>query len=51
MSTVDKALLSSSYLVDFKIGKCKKHYNIGENVIKPCLISVCTEVLGPTTIA
>lgn len=43
----DKSLVKASYLVALRIAKCKKAYSIAENLIKPCLIDVCTEILGP----
>ena len=33
MTTTDKALLKSSYLISLQIGKTKKPYTIGEDLI------------------
>lgn len=46
-SKVDYSLVKASYLVAFCIAKCKKPYNIGETLIKPCLLDVTSELLGP----
>ena len=47
MTTTDKALLKSSYLIALQISKTKKPYTIGEDLIKPCILAAATEVLGP----
>ena len=47
MTTIDKALLKSSYLIALQIGKIEKSFTIGEDSIKPCLLAAATEVLGP----
>ncbi|XP_025423626.1 zinc finger MYM-type protein 6-like [Sipha flava] len=47
-SKVDYSLVKASYLVAFRIAKCKKSYNIGETLIKPCLLDVTSELLGPS---
>lgn len=46
MTTEDKSLLKASYLVALQIAKNKKAYTIGEDLIKPCMLQVCEEVLG-----
>nr|CAI5843314.1 unnamed protein product [Callosobruchus analis] len=43
---VDKSLLKASYLVALRIAKSKKPYSVAEDLLKPCLIDVCCEVLG-----
>nr|CAI5847896.1 unnamed protein product [Callosobruchus analis] len=43
---VDKSLLKASYLVALRIAKSKKPYSVAEDLVKPCLIDVCCEVLG-----
>lgn len=48
ISKVDYSLVKASYLVAFRIAKCKKPYNIGETLIKPCLLDVTSELLGPS---
>ncbi|XP_060870180.1 zinc finger MYM-type protein 6-like [Metopolophium dirhodum] len=40
--------VKASYLVAFRIAKCKKPYNIGETLIKPCLLDVTSKLLGPS---
>ena len=47
MTTTDKALLKSSYLISLQIGKPTKSYTIIEDLIKPCLLAATAEVLGP----
>lgn len=47
-SKVDYSLVKASYLVAFRIAKCKKPYNIGETLIKPCLLDITIELLGPS---
>lgn len=47
-SKIDNSLVKASYMVAFRIAKCKKPYNIGESLIKPCLIDVSSELLGPS---
>lgn len=44
--SVDKSLLKASYLVALRIAKSKKPYSVAEDLVKPCLIDVCSEVLG-----
>ena len=46
MTTTDKTLLKSSYLIALQISKTKKPYIIGEDLIKPCTLAAATEVLG-----
>nr|CAI5868874.1 unnamed protein product [Callosobruchus analis] len=43
---VDKSLLKASYLVALRIAKSKKPYSVAEDLVKPCLIDVCCEVLS-----
>ena len=47
MTTTDKILLKYSYLRSLQIGKTKKPYTIGEDLIKPCMLAATAEVLGP----
>ena len=47
MTTIDKALLKSSYLIALQIGKIEKFFTIGEDLIKFCMLAAATEVLGP----
>ena len=47
MTTTDKALLKSSYLISLQIGKTKKPYTIGDDLIKPCMLAATAEVFGP----
>ena len=46
-TTTEKALLKSSYLIALQIGKSKKPYTIGEDLIKPCMLAAAEQVLGP----
>jgi hypothetical protein len=45
-STIDKSLLTSSYLVALQIARFKKTFSVGEELIKPSLTAVCNEVFG-----
>ena len=45
-SNTNNSLLTASYLISLQIAKCKKPYSIGEELIKPSLITACNEVLG-----
>ncbi|XP_044285324.1 zinc finger MYM-type protein 6-like [Varanus komodoensis] len=45
--TGDKPLLQASYLVALQILKTKKLFTIGEELIKPCILDVTREILGP----
>ena len=47
VTTTDKSLLKSSYLISLQIGKTKKPYTIGEDLIKPCMLAATAEILGP----
>ncbi|XP_071053656.1 zinc finger MYM-type protein 6-like [Onthophagus taurus] len=44
----NKSLLKCSYLVALRIAKTKKSFTTGENLIKPVLIDVCSEMFGPS---
>ncbi|XP_026546538.1 SCAN domain-containing protein 3-like isoform X1 [Notechis scutatus] len=46
MAVEDKSLLKASYLTALQIAKNKKPYTIGEELIKPCMLQACEEVLG-----
>jgi hypothetical protein len=47
MTTTDKSLLQASYLVALRISKAKKPFTIGEELVKPCILDVAREILGP----
>jgi hypothetical protein len=47
MTTSDKSLLQASYLVALRISKAKKTFTIGEELVKPCILDVTWEILGP----
>lgn len=38
----DKNYLKCSYLAALHIAKLKKPYSIGEKLLKPCMIDICT---------
>jgi len=44
--TEDKKYLKCSYLAAMHIAKSKKAYTIGEKLLKPCMIDICTELFG-----
>lgn len=46
MTIEDKSLLKASYLIANQIAKCKKPYTIGEELIKPCMLKACEQILG-----
>lgn len=45
-TTEDKKYLKCSYLAAMYIAKSKKAYTIGEKLLKPCMIDICTELFG-----
>uniref|UniRef100_A0A8D0YXJ0 Zinc finger MYM-type containing 6 n=1 Tax=Sus scrofa TaxID=9823 RepID=A0A8D0YXJ0_PIG len=45
---VEKSLLKASYLIAFQIAASKKPFSIAEELIKPYLAEMCSEVLGST---
>uniref|UniRef100_A0A8D0LGS0 Zinc finger MYM-type containing 6 n=1 Tax=Sus scrofa TaxID=9823 RepID=A0A8D0LGS0_PIG len=45
---VEKSLLKASYLIAFQIAASKKPFSIAEELIKPYLVEMCSEVLGST---
>ena len=47
MTTTNKALLKSSYLISLQIGKIIKPHTIGEDLINPCMLAATAKVLGP----
>ena len=47
MTTSDNSLLQASYLVALRIAKSKKTFPIGEELVKPCILDVVREILGP----
>ena len=46
MVVEDKSLLKAFYLRALQIAKNKKPYTIGEELIKPCMLQACEEILG-----
>ena len=47
MTTTEKSFLHASYLISLQIAKTKKLYTIGEELIKPCILSAAEQILGP----
>ena len=45
-TTVQKPILMASYRAAYLIAKSKKAHNIGENLIKPCLVEMADILLG-----
>ena len=45
-TTVQKLMLVVSYRAAYLIAKSKKAHNIGENLIKPCLVEMADILLG-----
>ncbi|KAE9540093.1 hypothetical protein AGLY_005345 [Aphis glycines] len=45
-TTVDKVYLKCSFIAALHIVKTKKPYNIGEKLIKPCMVDICSELFG-----
>ena len=45
MRTTEKSFLNASYLISLKIAKTKKTYTIGEELIKPCILSAAEQIL------
>ncbi|XP_048206801.1 zinc finger MYM-type protein 6 isoform X2 [Perognathus longimembris pacificus] len=43
---VEKSLVKASYLIAFRIAASKKPFSIAEELIKPYLVEMCSEVLG-----
>ena len=46
MTTTKKSFLHASYLISLQIAKTKKPYTIGEELIKPCILSAAEQILG-----
>uniref|UniRef100_A0A8C6V644 Uncharacterized protein n=1 Tax=Naja naja TaxID=35670 RepID=A0A8C6V644_NAJNA len=46
MTVEDKSLVKASYLTALQFAKNKKSYMIAEELIKPCMLQACEEVLG-----
>lgn len=46
MTVEDKSIVKASYLIALQIAKSKKPYTIGEELIRPCLLQACEQVLG-----
>ena len=49
MTTTEKCFLHASYLISLQIAKTRKPYTIGEELIKPCILSAAEEIFGPET--
>ena len=47
MTTTEKSFLHASYLISLQIAKTKKPFTIGEELIKPCILSAAEQILGP----
>ena len=47
MTTSDNSLLQASYFVALRIAKSKETFTIGEELVKPCILDVVREILGP----
>ena len=47
VTTSDRQLLRASYSVAFRIAKTKKPFTIAEEFVKPCILDVARELLGP----
>lgn len=45
-SSVSQCALKGSFLVSYRIAKCLKPYTVGEELILPAAIDLCTEVVG-----
>ena len=45
-TTMQKPMLMASYRAAYLIAKSKKAHNIGENLIKPCLVEMADILLG-----
>ncbi|XP_020015237.1 zinc finger MYM-type protein 6 isoform X3 [Castor canadensis] len=43
---VEKSVVKASYLIAFKIAASKKPFSVAEELIKPYLVEMCSEVLG-----
>ena len=46
MTTTEKSFLHESYLISLQIANTKKPYIIGEELIKPWILSAAEEILG-----
>ena len=44
--TVQEQALCASYLVSYRIAKCKKAHTVAEELILPCAIDMCTALIG-----
>ena len=47
MTASEKYFLHASYLISLQIAKTKKPYTLGEELIKPCILSAAEQILGP----
>ena len=47
MTTTEKSILHASYVISLQIAKTKKNNTIGEELIKPCILSAAEQILGP----
>lgn len=46
LTTASKSTLKASYLAAGHITHAKKSFNIGEELVIPCAVDMCREVLG-----
>ena len=49
--TNSKAIVTASYEVSLQVVKTKKPHNIGETLIKPCLVACADILLGESAVA
>ena len=49
--TDSKAIVTASYKVSQQVAKAKKPHNIGETLIKPCLVAYANILLGESAVA
>lgn len=45
--TTEKSFLKSSYYIALQIAKMNKSFTVGKELIKPCIVDVESEILGP----
>jgi len=45
LTTTEKSLLNASYLIALQISKTKKKFEIGEELIKPCIVAASKHIL------
>ena len=49
--TESKSMVHASYAVSLLVAKAKKPHNIGETLIKPCLVSCAGILLGESAVS